>query len=196
MLYEKYPDKIKINSAEYAVETDFRLMMRFELCVQKNERNIIPEILAEFYRYNIPPDIDAAVNGMIRFYLCGEEPPQTSGNDPKQAPRRCYAFDEDARYIIAAFRQQYGIGLVDAKMHWFEFSALFAGLTDCTEFVKIMQYRCTDVSKIKNPAEKQRIKRLRQRYALAENRIKRYASVEERNKAMIEETRAKILGRR
>lgn len=191
-LYKNYPDMIKIDNINYRINTDFRLMMRFELCIQHDRKDEIAKILAEFYQFNIPPDVKTAIDRMTDFYLCGEEPAVNNSRD-SSAVRRCYAFDEDRKYITAAFRQQYNVDLVHSEMHWFEFSALFAGLTDCTEFVKIMQYRCTDANKIKNNAEKKRIKRLQQRYALSENKVKHYASAEERDKAMIDELKRNLL---
>lgn len=192
-LYSGYPCEIEVNGVKYPVNTDFRLMMRFELASQKKDRDALIKIISEFYSGNMPDDPDAAVDGIISFYLCGEKKDTAGGSGNN---RRCYAFDEDSRYICAAFRQQYGIDLNSARMHWWEFSSLFAGLTDMTEFVKIMQYRCADVRKIKNDAEKARIKRLQRQFALSENRIKHYASAAEREKAMIEEARQKLFGKR
>ena len=132
---------------------------------------------------------------MIVFYLCGEEPnyKKTGGEREK---KRCYAFDEDWKFITSAFRHQYGIDIINTKMHWYEFSALFSGLTDETEFVKIMQYRCTDIRKIKNKEEKNRIRRLRQRYALSENKIKHFSSAAERDADMINRLRNNLLQRK
>jgi len=194
MLYKDHPDALSVGGKTYAVDTDFRLMMRFELAVQHDDKEDIAKILAEFYRYHIPEDVQSAIDAMTDFYLCGEKKDGGSPSD-NSLPKRCYAFDEDRKYITAAFRQQYGIDLVHSEMHWFEFSALFAGLTDCTEFVKIMQYRCTDTRRIKNNAEKKRIKRLQQRYALSENKIKHYANIEERDKAMIDDLRRQLMKR-
>lgn len=53
-------------------------------------------------------------------------------------------------------------------------------LTEATEFVKIMQYRGTDTSKIKCKEERCRIKKLQERYALRSQKIQRFASLEDR----------------
>lgn len=180
MLYRSYPDSVTVGGVKYPVNTDFRLMMSFELSVQK--KGDTEKIIRDFYCGNIPEDVNGAVNAMIDFYLCGAKPEGKTGGG---SVKRCYAYDEDWKYITAAFRQQYGIDLNKSDMHWWEFSALFTGLTDNTEFVKIMQYRCTDLRKIKNAEEKARIRRLQQRYALEENRVKKYASAAERDAAML-----------
>ena len=190
-IYAGYPQEIIVNFKKYPIDSDFRLMMNFELCVQKNNKRGIAEIIVRFYRGSVPDDINDAVRGMINFYLCGEQ--HDSKNTGDNSRRRCYDFGEDWKYISAAFRQQYGVDLVRSDMHWYEFSALFSGLTDETEFVKIMQYRCTDLKKIKNKEEKNRIRRLQQRYALSENRVKHYASAAERDAAMINDLKNKLL---
>jgi hypothetical protein len=192
IMYSEFPSSVCVDSVSYPIDTDFRLMMQFELYAQKDDKKGIAETLTKFYKQAFPPDPNKAVSAMIGFYLCGGEL-RSENPHPSQPLRRCYAFDEDSRYIIAAFRQQYNIDLVHSSMHWWEFSALFAGLTDSTEFVKIMQYRCTDTRKIKNDAEKARIKRLQQRYALSENKIKHYANVKERDADMIAEMKKQLL---
>ena len=62
--------------------------------------------------------------------------------------------------------QQYGDDLINSEMHWWEFRAKFISLTDSTKFVKIVQYRRTDPSAIKDRNERARINRLRKIYAL------------------------------
>ena len=54
-----------------------------------------------------------------------------------------FSFTQDAPYIYAAFRQQYGIDLLAerGKLHWWAFNALLKGLTADTQFVRILQIR-------------------------------------------------------
>lgn len=194
-LYNNYPLKIKVGEKYYNIDPDFRLMMHFELYAQKEDKQGIAEIITKFYQYILPVDINAAIHEMISFYLCGETNTDNSDGDDSQK-KRCYAYDEDWKYITAAFRQQYGIDLVNSDMHWYEFSALFAGLTEETEFIKILQYRCTDLKKIKNSEEKNRIRRLQKRYALSENKVKHFSSTAERDADMINNLRNNLLKRK
>jgi len=194
MIYSDYPTFVTVDGVKYLVNTDFRLMMELELAVQKNDRHKTADILSAFYFGNLPLQINDAVDEMMRFYLCGGKIPKRKEDhgNPDLISRRCYAFDEDQKYICAAFRQQYGIDLVHSKLHWYEFSSLFSGLTDQTEFVKIMQYRCTNTANIKNSAEKHRILKLKKHYALSENKEHKYSSLEERNKAFAEQTKRRF----
>ena len=51
-------------------------------------------------------------------------------------------------------------------MHWYEFRALFKGLEESCEIVKIMGYRAADISKIKYKPERERIARLQEIYKI------------------------------
>ena len=51
-------------------------------------------------------------------------------------------------------------------LHWWKFIALFGGLSEQAEIVKVMGYRATDLSKIKNKNERNRIARLKAIYSL------------------------------
>lgn len=185
-LFGAYPSNVEINGVKYPVETDFRLMMRLELIIQTTAKaelgKALLPVIRDFYKGSVPRDADAAVRGMILFYRCGDN------SDRKKLPKRerCYAFDADQKYFISAFRSEYGINLAAVKMHWWEFSALFSGLGENTELIRIMQYRATDVSKIKSRQEKARIRRLQSIYALPEAARPHYTTAAESEKAMLD----------
>lgn len=71
--------------------------------------------------------------------------------------------------IYAAFRQQYNINLLDAKLHWFEFKALFNALSDDTMIIRVIGYRTRDTSNLKGE-EKSRAQRLEKYYRLPEDK--------------------------
>jgi len=58
-------------------------------------------------------------------------------------------------------------------------------------FVQIMQYRGTDLSKIKNREEKERIRRLQEVFRLRDDRIKRYANATEHDNAIKAQVKAR-----
>ena len=189
-MFNGYPDSVSVCGTKHPVNTDFRIMCRFEIAIQKSDTAEITSAVSDFFYSDIPADINAAVNAVLEFYLCGKqaEDGKASGKNGK----RCYDYSEDWKYFIAAFRQQYGIDLNTARLHWWEFSALFAGLTDETELVKIMQIRCTDLKEISDKKERERIKKLQERYALKQYRRKHYKTAEERDMAMIEAAKKRI----
>ena len=189
-MFNGYPDSVSVCGTKHPVNTDFRIMCRFEIAIQKSDTAEITSAVSDFFIGNIPADINAAVNAVLEFYLCGKQAEDGKASDKNG--KRCYDYNEDWKYFIAAFRQQYGIDLNTAQLHWWEFSALFSGLTDDTELVKIMQIRCTNLKDISDKKERERIKKLQERYALKQYRRKHYKTAAERDRAMIEAAKKRI----
>ncbi len=191
ILQDALPVTIKIDGEEIPVQTDFHVMARIEIILRKtnfeDKKAVSAALLTslKLFYVNIPSNLSAAIDRLFWFYRCGSDPPKDTANSAKPTGRqkRYYSFEEDGEYLYAAFLQQYGIDLFSDKIHWWRFRSLFSGLTDETEMVKIMQYRGTDLSKIKNKDERARIKKLQEQFALSEDRIQRYATLKERNEA-------------
>ena len=93
-----------------------------------------------------------------------------------------FSFTQDAPYIYAAFRQQYGIDLLAerGKMHWWAFNALLRGLTDATQFVKILQIRQKPIPKATktNREEISQLLRLKAEYRLEISEEDRQANLQ------------------
>nr|MBC9703346.1 hypothetical protein [Leuconostoc sp.] len=73
----------------------------------------------------------------------------------------------DAKYIYASFRQ-IGINLFEeqGRMMWEEFQALLESLPDDTILARIIQIRTWEPSKGESTKEKERMRKLQQKYAL------------------------------
>lgn len=135
---------------EYSVDTDFRAWIRFQEIIE--DKNILDNFKALFCARVVGLDInvfeyeptDAVLNAMLAFFLCFREPKAPQ----KQTSDIAYRYKEDWGLICAAFRQQYGINLLTADMHWFYYKSLFDALTSDTMFVKIQQYRTADIAKL------------------------------------------------
>ena len=91
---------------------------------------------------------------------------------PKIKSKKYMSFKYDAAYIYAAFMQTYGIDLHEqfGVMHWHTFLALLDGLSDETQFIKIVNIR-----KWKKPSkhmtEEQQYRRLKKELALPEEEV-------------------------
>lgn len=182
ILIDPLPTTVTVAGKEVSIANDFRTGILFEMLVQdgslsKEERNIAAMEL--WYPGGLPQydeqSVLEAVDAMLWFYLCGKEnkpATQTTTTAPeKAATRRIYDFDMDAPLIYAAFLAQYHIDLQDIEhLHWWKFSAMFAGLTEEHEISKIMGYRAIDLTTIKNKAERERYTKLQVKYALPDNR--------------------------
>lgn len=159
-------------STGLAIRTDFRESIKFELLMQDNKLNEVDKlaIALNLYYYEEPQDIEQAIKEILWFYRCGKEI-KTSQKKEIKKQKQIYSYEFDADYIYSAFMQQYKIDLNRIKyMHWWKFKALFEGLTEETQIVKIMGYRAMDLSQIKDKEEKKRYKKLQKLYALPDMR--------------------------
>lgn len=188
------PRSITIGGAAYAINTDYRIMADFEKKIADADMSdktafaqILSETVSALFIDGFPnADSQQIIEGLLWYYRCGKEPRDVPGSGSK---KRYYDYDEDADYIYAAFMQQYGDNLITSHMHWWEFRAKFISLMEDTEFVKIMQYRGTDVSKIKCKEERSRIKKIQERYALKSQGMQKFASLKDRDEAFKEKLR-------
>lgn len=101
--------------------------------------------------------------------LSGDEQPS---NEPPYMD-----FEQDAPYIRAAFRQQYGIDLdrERGRMSWFTFCDLLGSLTDETLFCKIVQIRACKVPPVNkyNREDVQELLRQKAIFAIKTNKNKK-----------------------
>ena len=121
-----------------------------------------------FYGEEIPtPQSADAFQSMLRFYAGGEAATPEARRSTAAGSCAAVAFDyaSDAPYIVAAFRQTYGIDLTMERLHWWTFRALFLGLPEDTLMHKIMCWRTADLSGMQSE-ERQRYELLRGAYAL------------------------------
>lgn len=164
-----------IGDTEYAINSDFRVSVLYEMMVQDDSISDVEKIHRAILLYfEEPPeeDIEDIVEAIIWFYRCGrgdkEQREQRRSSDGSDEPRepQAYSFDYDDEYIYAAFLQQYGIDLVEVEdLHWWKFRAMFKALTDC-QFVKIMGYRTQKITGEMSNAEKAMLRKMKALYAL------------------------------
>ena len=168
LLQGTLPTTLRIGGEEYPIITDFRNWIKLANILFEDERPFLeklPEILTLCYQ-TLPPTLEEAVEAMIDFYGGSREESRIGGE------RDCpvYSFRQDEDLIYAAFYQQYGVDLVTAKLHWWQFRALLSGLSEQTQFSKVIGYRRLDISKIKNPEEKQFYRRMKALHKLNDTR--------------------------
>ncbi|BDP64754.1 TPA: bacteriophage Gp15 family protein [Enterococcus faecium] len=86
--------------------------------------------------------------------------------------KRTISLVHDAKYIYASFRQ-IGINLFEeqGRMMWEEFQALLESLPDDTILARIMQIRTWEPSKGESAKEKERMRKLQQKYALPDSEV-------------------------
>jgi hypothetical protein len=77
-------------------------------------------------------------------------------------------FEKDFYFIIASFRQAYGIDIVRENLHYLEFVALLNGMPEGTKIVDIIRIRTMEIPQMNehNKEEVQKLLELKARYSL------------------------------
>ena len=183
---EELPESVLIDGKEYPINSSFRIGMQFER-IQKgpgsDEDKIIK--LLKLYYTSIPHNLEEAINKMLWFYRCGEEEEKEDRGrqryQRKTSKEPAYSFSQDAPYIYAAFKEQYGMDLSESDMHWWKFMALFESLGEDTKMSKIMYYRKASTSGM----QKERrafINEMKKLYQIKDSSTVRKMSLEDRNR--------------
>lgn len=150
------------------IRADFRQSIQFELMMQDTATSDEEKLLRGLMLYygHIPEQIDEAVDKMLWFYQCGSE--DLKSNEGKSRTHEpIYSYEYDDGYIYAAFRDQYSINLQTTEfLHWWEFKALFAGLKQDNEIIKIMGYRAMDIPKDLPKAQREFYQNMKRLYAI------------------------------
>lgn len=160
---EELPTRITADDLEIPVSADFRSWIKADLILK--DRQIPKEaklpVICQYIGLDLT-DLDVTIPdlwaGIFKFYMCEQEP---RGEAVSSSSATAYRFDCDWWLIYAAFIQQYGINLLTADLHWFEFRALLDGLTEQTQFIKVVQARLRDTSRLKGEekAQAEKLKR-------------------------------------
>lgn len=153
ILIDTLPYEVEVSGQMYEICADFRTSILFETMIQDTTLSDVEKTVyaLQLYYPVIPDDYNGAVKKLLWFYNLGKEKkPKANGEgqedneeEQEEAPRKqIYSFEYDAEYIYAAFLTQYGVDLVEEDdLHWWKFRAMFRGLEESREFVKIMGYR-------------------------------------------------------
>lgn len=147
---EALPNAVMVNGSAFLVNTDFRdilLIFRLNRDDALFESHKVKLTCERFYK-TAPKDTDAAIKGFQWFVRCGD----MSEVEPDGKPP-VFDYDQDAGEVYASFVALYGIDLLTAKMHWWQFSALLDGAFRCESAIsEKVRLRSLDASKCADPA--------------------------------------------
>lgn len=174
LLIHKLPMEVNKN----IINTDFRISILFELLIQDrkvpNDLKILKALELYYPNFKAIKDYNQvvkAVEGILWFYQCGKELANSNKNENNNNHNQIYSYEFDDKYIYSAFMEQYKIDLQEIEyMHWWKFRALFDGLNEDTEIVKIMGYRSVNLSQIKDTERRNYYKKMKRLYALPDTR--------------------------
>lgn len=129
----KLPQAIEVGGSFYKIKTDYRYFLIF---IKKLGNKEINPGDFDFMYINTPPqDRLEGIKKLCDFMTTSELPRNTEKN-----PENVLDYEIDAPYIYAAFKEQYGIDLIDEPLHILKFLALLRALHD-TELNRIIAAR-------------------------------------------------------
>lgn len=187
VFYEELPESLEINGREYPVITDFREWIRFSDMLKSD----IPpefklEFLSEMFLKEVPDlytedGIEEVMDAITSFLsLSGTEFPDISSDEAnseeeseeveyeEQRAKKAIYYEQDAPYIISAFRREYQIDLLSVPyIHWWEFRMLLDGLSEESQIKKRIYWRTCDVSKM-DKKERREILKIRRSITIPE----------------------------
>lgn len=187
ILIDLLPSSVKIDGAEYEINSDFRTSVLFSLLMEDNELTEEQKVLqaVNLYYPVIPKDIGKAIEQIKWFYGCGKLDKPIGNNKRKTNSKKVFDFEVDANYIYSAFMSQYNIDLQDiGQLHWWKFKALLEGLKEDNKLSKIIQYRSMDLSKIKDKEQRKFYKDMQKQYSLKKENEEDLKLLEEWNKKL------------
>ena len=148
--YKKLPCSVILGNKEYAIRTDYRIFINFEMdmATKENKEEAINKALNLFY-------LDAheierrgllmeAVIQFIWFYKCGQLEDYQEGRQVKGSKKATQIFNYkyDAQLICGAYAVL-GYDL-HKYMHWWKFKELWNSLPQDCEFARVKSYRAYD----------------------------------------------------
>lgn len=169
LLIDGAPKEIYIGNLKYKINYDFRYGLLFEQLM--NDKTISDaeklNLAVKLYLDNqYVEDYPEAISQVFNFYLCNEH--KKIKDTKKQSP--VFSYEEDAGLIFAAFKEIYNIDLVDDRIHWWKFRALFNALPDNCQFRKVIGYRSIEINSDMLPSERKFYKEMKSLYALEDTR--------------------------
>ena len=190
-MFSQKPRILIINGVKTPIDPDFRIMCEYSEAVARNDSSGLTGIASRFFFTGALPEgvsEKAAADAMKDFYVAGLAPSGGGGkSSAMESPEPSFDFEEDEAYFFAAFLSEYGIDLNCAKLHWFDFCALFRGLPDECRLKRIISIRSESTSDIRSAAERSRVTRLKRIFALKRKKQQRFKDVHERDNAMLAE---------
>ena len=165
-----YPTKMEANGHIYNINTDYRVALAcfkalYDSEINDTERFYAIETL--LLGNDVDEKDDLILKDKIEKYLCCERE-----NDIDEE-ERSYDYIQDEVLTRTSIRQCYHINLNEIPyLHWYEYNELIEGLTDESAINQIRNIRTTDISKIDDQKQKERILKAQERYAIKEHHKK------------------------
>lgn len=172
ILCDTLPNFIELDGDRYEINTDFKVWLKFhsvltDKSLSSNEKFVL--IMLNCFDCEkckkLPQNAESTLNALLDFYGGNKKSEKAK---KKSKSKKLFDFCEDAELIFSAFYMEYGIDLTTAVMHWYKFLALLSGLTERTQFVKILSYRGINLDEIEDKKRRSFYAKMKKIYALSD----------------------------
>ena len=181
-----YPEYAIIDGEKFKINTDFRVAIRCNDISMDNSIDITEKVLAIIYLLFGKKGLEARdkyeqLGEKAVYYLqCGKNIDEKT----KKEEDPDMDFIQDMPFIEASFMSDYHIDLANIEMHWWKFYNLICGLSNndmgnCCVLNRIRNIRTMDISKIKDPKEKNKLKEAKELFALKKKEKQKQFTAEE-----------------
>ncbi|WP_130818977.1 Gp15 family bacteriophage protein [Anaerococcus vaginimassiliensis] len=183
-LTKELPNYVDVGGERIAIKTDFRTWIKYEELMldksQDSEKQVIEVLnlcLAEDVSISSLDDLEKLFDALLQFYSLGEKIDEGRKKEEGEEedsdfskPKKIYSYEHDWSYIYSAYMECYNINLFTDHLHWWEFKALFNGLSDKCLFSKIMSFRSMKITSKMSKDEKKFYRQMKKIYALPDER--------------------------
>lgn len=180
---EGLPSSIDVNGRKIAINTDFRVWIKYEELMLDEDKKAEKQIMEVLYTCLVDDftitsldDLEKLFDGLLSFYGLGQkienskEEKESEEDSDFSSPSKIYSFEHDWSYIYSAYMECYNINLFTDHLHWWEFKALFNSLNDKCLFSKIMSFRSMQITSKMSKDEKKYYRQMKKLYALPDER--------------------------
>lgn len=155
ILTDPLPSTIRLQDQDVEIKTDFRPWLQFIQTIQEYDLTVLTldeyaEMTERISRILFEKKIDLTYDlfpAVVHFFSDYD-----NGKKGTSATEKLVDYEIDSDAIYSSFAQVYGIRLAAEKMHWYEFRALFANLSEDCPVGRLMHIRSMKDSDV--PKEK------------------------------------------
>ncbi|MCB6436528.1 Gp15 family bacteriophage protein [Thomasclavelia ramosa] len=142
ILYKSLPTEIRYKNRKYKIKPYFNNVL-FCLEVFNNNAYTDEEKIYLCYKALIKKQLAQHNYTEVVAILSKVFDVLFEDKNKRKENKKSFDFTQDAKYIYAGFMQCYGINLFEYKnkLHWWEFNALFQGLSRDTRIMQIIDIR-------------------------------------------------------
>lgn len=182
------PQYAKVNDKKYKINTDFRVAIECNEIAQDEKITDLERGLAVIYKLfgdegiDNPQDYGKLLELAQKYLLCGKEYDIKNNEEPDMD------YVEDMEYIEASFISDFGIDLTNSDMDWWKFNKLINGLSNselgnCCVLNRIRNLRNLKLSDIKDHKEREKIRKLKEQFALKKTKKEKHLTKEQQESA-------------